>query len=154
MKKCPACAEEIQDDATVCKHCGRDFNAQQVLEARQALGRKIGLGCAVVLLLGFSGCFVLFMLSGTCGPEDGCFTEEQFGEAWPFTIPEGRLSCTVDAASDRPLVTFRPIPYDGVEYGVNGAAMSFGFPAARLITKPGRNLNVMVQRGLALCRRR
>jgi uncharacterized membrane protein YvbJ len=62
MKKCPFCAEEIQDAAIVCKHCGRELTDKhpKAVKVRQAdwVSTTAKWGVAVFLILILGSCFV------------------------------------------------------------------------------------------------
>ena len=64
-KKCPACAEIIKLEASVCKHCGHKFSASSIASDKhtQDQGQLVGCGC---LLVGG----LLFFVISQCQTED------------------------------------------------------------------------------------
>jgi len=66
MKKCPFCAEEIQGEALVCKHCGKNLVEQPKVKQKRKT-TPVAMGCAVLMLL-FIGFCVYSMNQETTTP--------------------------------------------------------------------------------------
>ena len=81
-------------------------------------------------------------------------TQAEFGNDWPFSVPEGTLRCEGSEGSGS--VTFEA---GGTVYGSNGTAKGKGLPGIEPIwvadpAIPGTKKSVgpIITRGLQLCR--
>jgi hypothetical protein len=87
----------------------------------------------------------------SCGQSGIHVSRAEFGDAWPFTVSEGTLRCDTDGP--RKYITLDT--GNGIHYGINGSARSFGFPDVASIQKAGTvgvDLQPFIERGLTLCR--
>ena len=110
---------------------------------------------AVVLLI--AACSGTPEAEPTDPPDRGYITRAGYGADWPFSVQAGELSCYDGAAAGgegRILVTFY-VEDRGIEYGLNGSALDFGFPDLDDTILPDypdkSGLFDLIERGMALC---
>lgn len=102
-------------------------------------------------------CLVLFVLvaAAACSSQTnspGYVSMAEYGERWPFTVPDGTLYCYNDGPRKHVVLNTG----NGIQYGLNGAARGAGkFPDSKDIMKPdkfGVHLQPFIDRGLTLCK--
>ena len=123
MKKCPYCAEEIQDAAIVCRYCERDVQAPKPPKVKTNKLRNALLALASIVFLCCSGVAGVSAIRGTpVTPTPtkitlsgvviySTATHAATSTALPTnTVENANTSTSTTVTTDRPLPTSTPFP--------------------------------------------
>jgi hypothetical protein len=124
MKKCPYCAEDIQDDAVVCRFCGRNLSTSQINQtsykaqpqplSQQNQLKKRNWIIAILAMIGFLSlvCVCLCVIIYTGLLDTSSSTASTYSVTYKVTGTASRVSLTYENAQGGTEQTSARIPWD------------------------------------------